>query len=330
MTSGVRRRLVSGALAAVVGAVLALPVGAQSTIRTEVDTTLVTVGDRITLTVSINHPPGARVEWPDSASLAPFEVLDARVLPTEAAGNSERSSALITLTAFELGELEIPAMDVEVTAADGSVETLVTDRFGVEVVSVGADESGDIRDIRGPLGIPLGVARVGLWALALLMAAWLAYTLYARMRRASDDPVAAPGPPPRPPHEIALEALARLEASPMLERGQVKEYHIEVSDILRHYVEGRFHVTALEMTTWEVLAGLERVNVEPGIRDRLRRFLEQCDLVKFAKVRPDLAASREALVLGRTLVEETRPTASAGASDDDGPEREPAMMEARA
>jgi hypothetical protein len=113
----------------------------------------------------------------------------------------------------------------------------------------------------------------------------------------------APDEPLLPPHEIALDALARLEASAMLERGAIKEFHIGVSDILRRYVEARYRVAALEMTTGEVLDGLDRVGVGADFRDGLRRFLDQCDMVKFAKVRPSVDASGEVLALGRRLVE---------------------------
>jgi hypothetical protein len=110
---------------------------------------------------------------------------------------------------------------------------------------------------------------------------------------------------------VALEALARLEASPLLDRGEVKEYHIQVSDILRTYVEGRFRVPALEMTTRDIVTGLKNVGVEGSIRDDFRGFLDRCDLVKFAKLRPDVEASRGILALGRRLVEETIPVEGA-------------------
>jgi hypothetical protein len=293
---------------------LALQVGngdalvAQETrISAEVDTTLVTVGDRIHLTVSVEHPVGARVVWPDSLDLGPFDVLGAEALPTATEGDRVRTGAVLTLAAFELGELEIPSFSVRVEGPGEASQTLATDRFGVEVVSVGTDEGGDIRDIHGPLAIPVGVVTVGLWALVLLALLGVAFWLGRRMRRGRGGPPTARAEPPRPPHEIALEALARIEASPMLERGQVKEYHIAVSETLRIYVEARFGVPALEMTTREVVQGLEVVSAPQGFIDALRRFLDRCDLVKFAKVRPDQGASRETLALGRDLVESTVP-----------------------
>jgi hypothetical protein len=150
--------------------------------------------------------------------------------------------------------------------------------------------------------------RLALLILLPLLLAALLFVLARRLRsRRDDSPRPALGPLPRPAHEIALEALAALGGSGMLERGEVKEFHIEASDILRRYVEARFRVEALEMTTREVLTGLEATGSEPRFRDGLGAFLEQCDLVKFAKVRPGADASRELLDLGRRLVLDSVP-----------------------
>jgi hypothetical protein len=293
----------SAFLVVALGALAPVPGAAQNArLRSDVDTTLVTVGDRIRLTVSIEHAAGTRIQWPDSLDLSPFEVLAAEALSPSGEGDRVRSGVVLTLAAFELGELEIPSFDVTVLGPGEQSETVSTDRFGVEVVTVGADESGDIRDIRGPLALPVSVIQVSLLLLALVMALAAAMWLLRRWRRGDDEPASLPDLPPRPAHEVALEALARVEASPLLERGQVKEYHIEVSEILRTYVERRFSVPALEMTTGEVAEGLRAAGVDAEIQVGLRRFLDRCDLVKFAKVRPDADGSRRALALGRELV----------------------------
>ncbi len=259
------------------------------------------------LSLSVEHPSSATVIWPDSVDVRPFEVVGAQLLPGTQDGDAAVSTAAFSLTAFELGELEIPTVTVEVLYSDGARESLASDRFGVEVVSVGADEGGDIREIRGPFAIPIGALTVAAWLLLLIAALAAGAFGYRRWMRSRGDGTIEHGPPPSPAHEVALEALSALEQSPMLGRGQVKEYHIEASDILRRYVEARFRVPALEMTTWEVLDGLERVGVGADFRMGLRRFLDQCDLVKFAKDRPDEDRSRGAVTLARELVEATIP-----------------------
>jgi hypothetical protein len=145
-------------------------VAQDARLRSDVDTTLVTVGDRVRLTVSIEHSAGARIQWPDSLDLSPFEVLAAEALPRSGEGDRVRSGVVLTLAAFELGGLEIPSFDVTVVGPGEQSETVSTDRFGVEVVTVGADESGDIRDIRGPLALPVSVIQVSLLLVALVVA----------------------------------------------------------------------------------------------------------------------------------------------------------------
>jgi hypothetical protein len=220
--------------------------------------------------------------------------------------------------------LEIPSLDVVVTAAGGAEEVVSTSPYAVEVVSVGTDESGDIRDIRGPLTVPMSPVRLALLILLPLLLAALLFVLARRLRSRKDgSPRPALGPLPRPAHEIALEALVALGGSGLLERGEVKQFHIEASDILRRYVEARFRVEALEMTTREVLEGLRGAGSEPRFRDGLGAFLEQCDLVKFAKVRPGPDASRELLDLGRRLVLDSVPAPQPAAPAPSGPAPRP-------
>jgi hypothetical protein len=294
----------------VVGWMLAAvsPLQAQATATVTVDTARVTVGDRITMTVTVEHSPTTTVAWPDSLDLTPFEVLGVEVAQPRSEGGATLSTAVLTLTAFELGMLEIPPLDLVVRGSDGSEEVVATSPFAIEVASVGTDESGDIRDIRGPVGIPLGPLRMALLLLMPILAAALLFLVARRLRsRKQDAPRPALGPLSRPAHEVALEALAALASSGMLERGEVKELHIQASDILRRYVEARYHVTALEMTTQEVLAGLEASGTDPRFRDGLGAFLGQCDLVKFAKVRPPADASRQLIELGRRIVLDSVP-----------------------
>lgn len=285
-----------------------MPLAAQSTASTTVDTTHVTVGDRITLTLTVDHSRATGIIWPDSLDLAPFEVLQRTTSGPVDAGETSRSTLMLTLTAFEVGTLEIPSFDVVVTGADGTAETLSSNPVGIEVASVGVDESGDIRDIRGPLTIPLGAFRLLLWILLPLAVAGLLWMAARRLRsRRGEAPTPAIGPLPRPAHVVALEALDALGRAGLLERGQVKEFHIEASEILRAYVSARFGVGAPEMTTYEVGAALAAAQVDARFREGLGAFLDQCDLVKFAKVRPGPDASRQVLALGRRIVLDSAP-----------------------
>ena len=276
-------------------------------LRTAVDPVVITVGDPVRLVVMVDHDAGSEVVWPDPLELDPFELLAIRSLEPVPEGTRVLSGAELTVTAFELGELALPVFEVEVIDAAGGAVTLSTDATVVSVESVGRDEGGDIRDIRGPLAIPFSAVTLVPWLVGLALLGAAAYGLYRRYHRRLRPEVLAPVVPPRPAHEVAYESLAALEASGLLELGEVKTYHIRVSDIMRVYVEGRFGLEAMEMTTAEVLDGLRRAGAQSGVVADFRRLLDRCDLVKFAKHRPDALACRDLLPLGRRLVDVTKP-----------------------
>ena len=199
-----------------------------------------------------------------------------------------------------------------------------TDAYGVSVQSVGLDEGGDIRAIRGPLGIPIGVIYVLPWLLLLLAIGLAAFWLWRRWRGGADDGPRRSVIIPRLPHEEAYEALDRLEASSLLEQMEIKQYHISVSEIIRSYVEGRFDIFALELTTCEVMEGLHESGLDDDELAAFDTFLSRCDLVKFAKLRPTPHACRQVLATARELVDRTRPRVADFASGtmrngDDGP-----------
>ncbi len=303
-------RRIGGVLArlALLGAFVPAALGAQEPrIRAEVDTTAVTVGGRVELTITVEHAPSSAVLWPDSLDLRPFEVLDAVALPSAQSEGRTFSAVRLSLAAFELGELEIPSIEIRVVGPDSVVTALSTDPFGIGVVSVGLDEGGNIREIRGPLAIPRNLVLLLPWLLLGTGLLALAYWMYRR--RAGEEPTTDRGRVVLPglPHEDAYDALDRLERAGLLERGEIKVYHIRVSEIIRTYVEGRFEVYALEMSTAEVLEGLGLRDLDAEVLGAFEAFLDRCDLVKFAKLEPNVEACLEVLAVARRLVDETKP-----------------------
>ena len=279
----------------------------QLRVSMEVDTTTIHMGDPASVRLVVDHPPGWSVLWADSIDVSPFEVQRFQLVEPQATeGGALRSAAEFVVTSFELGELEVPPIQLLVAAPGGTVDTLTTDPFRIGVESVGLDDSGDIREIKGPLSVARSWWGPLAW-LALAIAASAGVVHLWRRRR--NQPVARPaGPPPAPPrphHLVALESLAALEASSLLERGEVKEYHVQVSEIVRAYVEGQLGVPALEMTTAEVVGGLRRAALGEPVCGGFGAFLERCDLVKFAKLRPSVADSQGVLEQARELVRMT-------------------------
>ncbi len=294
--------------------VMALPVIATGQprapeLRITTDPTTISVGDPVTVVVSVRHAPDARVVWPAEIELGPFELLNQRESDPASDEDDEmvRTGVELRITAFELGELTLPSFDVDVTAANGDTVTLSTDTATIAVVSVGRDDGGAIRDIKGPLTIPFGIATLLPWLGGVAALAALGYWLYQRYRRRTRPEVVVPVVPRRPAHEIAHESLDALEASGLLKLGEIKTYHIRLSDIVRVYAQDRFGIDAMEMTTGEVLGGLRERGVGSGVVADFRLVLDRCDLVKFAKFRPEATACHDLVPQGRHLVDRTTP-----------------------
>lgn len=113
--------------------------------------------------------------------------------------------------------------------------------------------------------------------------------------------------PTRPAHEIALEALKDLLSRDYPGKGRLREYYFELSDIIRHYVEGRFRVRAPEMTTEEFLAALQGSDIlNSAQKESLREFLSHCDMVKFAKYLPDKVECEASYGSATKFIEETK------------------------
>ena len=158
----------------------------------------------------------------------------------------------------------------------------------------------DIRDIKPPVPIVTGWAWLW-WLVGALVVAIILFILWRRLRNRKDMVVV---PPPIPAHIRAKRKLA--EALALI--GEPKTFCIIVSDTARFYLEERFNFRAPERTTEEFLRELSDTNLLlPEQKGSLGRFLESCDLVKFAKYEPGEPELRELHQAALTLVEETEP-----------------------
>lgn len=105
------------------------------------------------------------------------------------------------------------------------------------------------------------------------------------------------------PRERALEELDTLLAKKLLEKQKVKDFYVELTMVVRRYIERQHHVRAPEQTTKEFLAAVSAdARFAPEIVTRLRAFLEAADLVKFAAYTPDEANVTNAIDTARNYI----------------------------
>lgn len=115
---------------------------------------------------------------------------------------------------------------------------------------------------------------------------------------------------PVPPYEMAKQRLETLHDQHLCEKGQEREFYTELTDILREYIDKRFGINAMEMTTGQILTQLN-ANPETKPSEKLmRQILEVADFVKFAKLRPLPEDNTKSYISAIEFVENTRPIVS--------------------
>lgn len=113
-----------------------------------------------------------------------------------------------------------------------------------------------------------------------------------------------------PPDQIAFNRLNALKDAQLWEKGQEKEYYTRLIDILRDYLQERFGINAMEMTSSQILKALSS-NEETRLPHKyMQKVVEIADYVKFAKVRPMPDDNVRSFQNAMQFVEETRPVAA--------------------
>lgn len=292
---------------------------AQDTEPVEVSATVepqtVAIGDTVRFSISITAPQDYQIELPGfEEDLGGFAIKDFGTEQKTRWGKQYIEKWFL-LDSYVSGTYEIPEVVVTYTPAESDLsEEILTEPLEVIVESVLETTSGqtDIYDIKPPRSLP------SRWGLILIVAGVLisicvAVILFFIMRKKSaGEPII----PPKPAHEIAYKALDALEAHDLISQGLIKEFFSELSLIVRHYVEDRFDIRAPEMTTEEFL---ESVKASDELRSEqkkvLREFLEQSDMVKFAKYGPAPEEIKMNFAAARRFIDETRSDNFSGGSD---------------
>lgn len=90
-----------------------------------------------------------------------------------------------------------------------------------------------------------------------------------------------------PAHEIAFRKLNDLKNSDLFGKNEIKMFYVLLTEIFREYLENRYLIEVLDKTTYEVYYQLKEIGFDRNRLTELREFLEEADLVKFAKYIPD-------------------------------------------
>lgn len=286
-------------------------------VSASIDTAVIEMGDRTHLRINIDMPQdaaaGARiVDFPEIApgyDYAVWNGLDIVATDTSSVVTDgyRRIKYDITLQAFDPGTITIPPLAV---LGGAGTDTAFSNVVALKVLPVDVDSLETINPMAGIASANNKwydfVPEWFMWLMVAIAVIGLAIAGYVAFHKRKEI-IEHRRTPVIPPYELAISRLNTLKHRNLPESGHEKEFYTELVDILRQYMEGRFGINAMEMTSTQIVKAL-RSNPETRMTaDQMRSVLSMADFVKFAKVRPMPDDNTRSFVKSQEFVEQTKP-----------------------
>ncbi|MBS1118929.1 MAG: hypothetical protein H6Q90_1157 [Deltaproteobacteria bacterium] len=272
-----------------------------------------TLGDSIYVRLEVEAPAGVSIEAPFQEAgdqrLGRFRVIGFARDSHRAASGGLVQEQTYTLEAQTSGRHRVPPLRLEVIDGRGSDKSrpqeLLTDEVPLEIAPVPTEAaSAPLKPAAGALDPDVGgtswLVVVGLASLVVLVGAGsvIAFRAMGARKRLEQQ---------RSAYDEAVAQLRALQSRGAPDAETADGWFVQLSSIVRRYLESRYEIRAPELTTEEfLLVATARPELRGPHRQMLSSFLERCDRVKFAGYRPDAAESLATLEAANGFVEDTR------------------------
>lgn len=268
--------------------------GQEVSVTAAFDTSRIYIGDQINFSVFIDQPADLRLSLPffkDTLSRN-IEILSGPVTDTSSiSGKKIRITEKYLITSFDSGFYRVDPVFAEASDKNGP-KRFYSDYSVLEVARVRLtppDTSAKIFDIAPPYRAPLTLGEILPWILLALLAAlivWAIIKLVRKFKKTKKEVIVPVNV--EPAHIIAYRELEKLQGEMLWQKGEAKKYYTRLTEIIRQYLENRFQVYSLELTTSETLEALVKTGFKKNESyNKLKSVLTGADLVKFAKYKPE-------------------------------------------
>lgn len=254
----------------------------------------------------VDAPAGMALQWPEwTTKLEKLEVHAGSPQAAPIADGRERTVRTWKLEPLTKADYLLPSLTIKWDGGEATVPALA---FQVRDLTEAEREAAEsFLGIVTPDAVtpPRGGLPWWIWAVVAAGLGAAAFWIYQRMRA----PLPLPAPPP--PWEIAQRRLKELAQRKLHEQGRYEPFYVDLSSILRYYLEDRFDLRAPEQTTQEFLETAQRVGaLSEAQQTFLEHLLRLCDRVKFAQYRPEPGDMLESFASVERFVWETRAVVS--------------------
>ncbi|VXB22232.1 conserved exported hypothetical protein [Flavobacterium sp. 9R] len=257
----------------------------QKQVLTSIDTTKNKIGAEFKLTLKTTVKATSKVTFPNLKNVGPLEVIESYPIDTVKKNDQLELVKKYGLTQFDSGKYTIPSVKILIDK-----KPFFSDSIKVEVANVAVDTlKQKMYDIKGIIKAQDSWGNWWLYLLiALVIIGAVAYWYFKIRKKTVVSEVVVY----KTPIEKATSLLNTLEQKELWQKGDVKAYYSELTDIARNYIEEAIAIPAMESTTAELVAGLKAASQKKKMKlsqetiENLERVLKQADLVKFAKSKP--------------------------------------------
>ncbi len=262
----------------------------ELSVTASVDSTQIWIGQQTAVHFEFTQHKGEKVQLPIfSDTLANnLELVEPFKLDTIPADQDMLNVGLhLLVTSFEDTLIYIApqafVLDGD-TSWSNSISLKVIQPFEIDTANASI---ADIKDVMDPPFNWNALFRWLLWTLIGLALLTAIYFLVKKFMKAKDASAEITLEDTLPAHEVALLKLKKVKDSKIWQQeNRSKEYHTEITDILREYIERIFEIPAPEMTSEEIIEHLKDLRVnQKETWTGLKQVFQLADLVKFAKWR---------------------------------------------
>lgn len=277
-------------------------------VKTRIDTTRILIGDQVNILYELDVAERNHYLFPvfKDTLVKNLEILSVSPIDSQQL-NSEitRLTQRILVTSFDTGFYVIPSLYFIDTAANDSLKS---EALPLEVLTLEIDTAKGIADIKLPYEVPVTFWEVLPYIVVGLLLAGIMFLLWYLWKRKEKKPAVPIQPKPsEPPHIWALRELDKLAAQKLWQQGKIKLFHSRVSEILRSYIEFRYHIPAMEQITSEIIFALDAIDFpDKDLLENLHQSMEISDLVKFAKWDPLPEENEKAMEMAYEFVYKTK------------------------
>ena len=244
------------------------------------DTNIIRIGEQISLNITVEIEANEKITWPtfNDTITKGIEIIQIGKIDSLETNNELTLSQNFIITAFDSGVYYISPIVLS--------ENKKTEGFVLNVQTIDIGEDAKIKDIKANIDAPYGWSDIWPYLVTILLLG-LIYLLIKKYifnkkekRKVSKPKIVIPA------DIVALNSLDTLNKKELWQEGEIKEYHSEISEILRTYIENRFQILALELPTFDIISNLENKGVNNDNLQILSTLLQRADLAKFAKSKP--------------------------------------------